>query len=112
MRKVSHTGSSPVLTTKCIFNMFARIKSLVEKVEQAAASAVAPNPLRTQEGGNHYKGFEIQPAEFIHTNNIGYLEGCVIKYICRHKLKGGVEDLMKAKHYIDIIISLQYKNQI
>ena len=92
--------------------MFARIKSLVEKVEQVAAQAVIPNPLKTQEGGDYYKGFDIQPAEFIYQNKIGYLEGCAIKYLCRHQLKGGVEDLLKAKHYIDIIISLQYKNQI
>ena len=70
--------------------MFARIKSLVQKVEEGLVAAVVPNPLKTQEGGDHYKGFEIQPAEFIYTNNIGYLEGCVINYICGHKLKGGV----------------------
>ena len=92
--------------------MFARIKSLIQEVKEASVQAILPNPLKTQEGGTHYKGFEIQPAEFIYTNTIPYLEGCVIKYICRHNLKGGVEDLLKAKHYIDIIISLQYKNQI
>lgn len=92
--------------------MFALLKSLVDKVGTAAAQAVTPNPLNSQEGGDHYKHFPIQPAEFIHTNNIPYLEGNVIKYICRHNRKGGLEDLLKAKHYIDIIINLEYKNQL
>lgn len=65
--------------------------------------------LDKQEGGGHYKGFTIQPIEFIHTNGIPYIEGNVIKYICRHKQKNGLEDLLKAKHYIDLLIQLQYQ---
>ena len=61
-----------------------------------------------QEGGNHYKLMMIQPAEYILANNLGYCEGNVIKYISRWrtKLKNGtnVEDLRKAKHYIDMLI--------
>ena len=70
------------------------------------------DPLKQQEGGNHYKQFKIQPAEFIHANGIGYLEGCAIKYLCRHRDKGGLEDLRKAQHYIDLLIDLEYRNQI
>lgn len=93
-------------------NMMAIFKSFVEDIKESTARAVNPNPLKRQEGGEHYKGFEIQPAEFIFLNNIPYLEGCALKYICRHRLKGGIEDLMKAKHYIDIIMALEYKNQM
>ena len=71
----------------------------------------APSALDVQVQGDHYKKHAIQPVEFIHANNIPYLEGCAIKYLCRHKAKGGVVDLLKAKHYIDLIISLEYKNQ-
>ena len=90
----------------------ALFKSIMDKAEDALTPLGMPNPLKKQEGGEHYKGFRIQPAEFIYSNNIPYLEGCALKYLCRHRLKGGVEDLLKAKHYIDIIIFMEYKNQI
>ena len=63
--------------------------------------------LQSQVGGEHYKNMVIQPVEFIHKNNIGFLEGNVIKYVCRHHKKGGVLDLEKARHYIDLLISLE-----
>jgi len=92
--------------------MMALFKSIMDKAEQAVSPLGMQNPMKNQEGGEHYKGYQIQPAEFIYLNNIPYLEGCVLKYLCRHKLKGGVEDLLKAKHYIDIIIYMEYKNQL
>ena len=58
----------------------------------------------TQVGGNHYKKMKIQPAEFIEQNGLSYLQGNAIKYICRFREKNGVEDLRKAKHYIDMLI--------
>ena len=64
--------------------------------------------LDTQTGGNHYKHFEIQPIEFITNNKLGFIEGCVIKYITRYENKNGVEDLEKIKHYIDLLIELKY----
>ena len=60
-----------------------------------------------QVGGSHYKQFQIQPAEFCYKNNIPYLEATAIKYLCRWKDKGGVEDLQKAKHFIDLLIEFQ-----
>jgi hypothetical protein len=65
--------------------------------------------LDKQEGGGHYKQFTIQPIEFIHLNGIPYIEGNVIKYICRHRQKNGIEDLLKAKHYIDLLIEMEYQ---
>jgi hypothetical protein len=64
--------------------------------------------LSAQVGGNHYKDMPIQPAEFIHKNKIGYLEGNVIKYVCRHASKGGPQDLRKAIHYCRLALKLQY----
>lgn len=52
-----------------------------------------------QVGGDHYKT-EIQPWDYIVANNIGYMEGNIIKYVSRWKEKGGVEDLKKAQHYL------------
>jgi hypothetical protein len=63
--------------------------------------------LGVQVGGNHYKEMEIQPVEFCHKNGIGFIEGCVIKRMCRYKTKDPakkIEDLRKAKHEIDLLI--------
>jgi|TARA_R110000803_G_scaffold37741_1_gene81419 hypothetical protein len=57
-----------------------------------------------QVGGSHYKNLAIQPITFIQKNNLGYCEGAAIKYLTRWREKGGVEDLRKAKHYIDFLI--------
>ena len=61
-----------------------------------------------QIGGEHYKKFKIQPSKFVVDNKLLYPEGCVIKYIIRHQLKNGKEDLLKAKHFIDMIIERDY----
>lgn len=66
------------------------------------------SPLAVQVGGGHYKDMKIQPVEFIHANSLPFLEGNVIKYVCRHRSKNGKQDLLKAKHYIDLILSLEY----
>lgn len=63
--------------------------------------------LDVQEGGDHYKSMTIQPVEFIHANKIGYFEGNVIKYVSRWRNKGGIKDLEKAKHYIELLIELE-----
>jgi hypothetical protein len=59
---------------------------------------------KKQVGGSHYKKYQIQPIEFIVKNNIGFVEGNILKYILRFKDKGGVQDLLKAKHYIELLI--------
>jgi hypothetical protein len=59
---------------------------------------------KKQVGGSHYKNYKIQPVEFIIKNNIGFVEGNIIKYILRFKDKGGIADLEKAKHYIELLI--------
>jgi hypothetical protein len=66
--------------------------------------------LNSQVGGDHYKDMKIQPVVFIETNNIPFLDGCVIKRLCRHGTKtgAGIKDLLKAKHEIDLIIQLRY----
>jgi len=65
------------------------------------------NSLNTQVGGNHYKEMSIQPIEYIMKNNIGIMEGNAIKYISRWRSKGGIEDLKKARHYLDMLIEFE-----
>ena len=67
-------------------------------------------PLDVQVGGRHYE-FEIQPVEYIERNGLGFCEGNVIKYVTRYKMKGGKEDLLKAKHYIDLLLKFNYGDE-
>lgn len=59
-------------------------------------------------GGDHYKSMPIQPHYFCHVNGLGALESNVIKYVCRHNAKNGKADLLKARHYIDLLLEWQY----
>jgi hypothetical protein len=63
--------------------------------------------LTKQIGGDHYHKRNIQPIEYILDNDLNFCEGCVIKYVTRWRDKGGVEDLMKAKHYLEFLIEQQ-----
>ena len=62
-----------------------------------------------QVGGSHYKKYKIQPSRFINENKILFAEGNAIKYICRHRLKGKKEDILKAIHYLEMILERDYK---
>ena len=68
--------------------------------------------LDTQVGGTHYKSKAIQPVEYIHANGIGYFEGNVIKYVTRWREKGGVKDLEKAIHYLELLIELENNKDV
>lgn len=76
--------------------------SVVKPVADAPAS-----PLSVQVGGEHYKGRGIQPVEFSHANGLPFIEGSVVKYVTRWRDKGGLEDLKKARHYLDLLIELE-----
>ena len=67
------------------------------------------NALKEQVGGDHYSKLAIQPVEYINANKLNYLQGNVIKYVTRYKDKNGLQDLEKAKHYIDMLIELEEK---
>ena len=55
-------------------------------------------------GGDHYKK-QIQPIEYIVANNLSFCMGNVVKYVTRDK-EDKVQDLLKAKHYIDLELEL------
>lgn len=63
--------------------------------------------LARQPGGTHYKEMKWQPVEFIHANNIPFIEGNIIKYACRWRAKGGIKDLEKIVHYAQLLIEME-----
>lgn len=65
-------------------------------------------PLSTQVGGGHYKDLKIQPVEYIHANGLPFIEGCVVKYVTRHRSKNGKADIEKAIHFLQILLELEY----
>jgi hypothetical protein len=65
-----------------------------------------------QVGGSHYKDNAIQPWDYIVANNLGYLEGNVVKYITRWRQKGGVDDLRKVVHYAEKLIEVATKEEM
>ena len=70
-----------------------------------------PSALAHQEGGGHYKTMKIQPFEYIHANGLGFAEGCVVKYVSRWRAKNGIEDLKKARHFLDLLIEAEHSAQ-
>lgn len=70
-----------------------------------------PSALDTQVGGDHYKEMGIQPVEYIHANELGFLEGNIVKYITRHKAKGKRQDIEKVIHYAQLILQLEYNEE-
>lgn len=63
--------------------------------------------LDVQVGGNHYSKLTIQPVAYIHANRLGFLEGCIVKRITRWRDKDGIQDLLKIKHEVDLLIELE-----
>ena len=61
-----------------------------------------------QHGGSHYQNFKIQPSKFVVENELLFPEGCAIKYICSHRLKGKKENIFKARHFLEMIIERDY----
>jgi len=81
--------------------------SLEERVVNAEV-AYHDNPLDRQVGGGHYKNMKIQPVTFITENDIGFLEGNIIKYVCRHATKNGAQDVEKIIHYAQLLLATKY----
>jgi hypothetical protein len=68
----------------------------------------ADDPLQKQVGGNHYKSLPIQPVEYAHANSLPMIEGNVVKYVTRHRDKGGAKDIRKAIHFLELLLKLEY----
>ena len=61
-----------------------------------------------QIGGDHYKKMAIQPSDYIVKNKLGLYEGNIVKYITRHSVKGGKQDVEKVIHYAQLLIDEEY----
>lgn len=79
----------------------------VDYMSTTSITMTEPSALAHQEGGDHYKKLKIQPIEYIHANGIPFAEGSVIKYVSRWRDKGGIKDLEKARHFLDLLIELE-----
>lgn len=63
--------------------------------------------LKTQVGGDHYKRLPIQPMQYSMANKLDACQHTIIKYVTRFRDKGGIDDLQKAKHVIDMLIEME-----
>lgn len=77
------------------------LKEWITKREEGMEDA--GDLLAKQIGGNHYKR-ACQPWEIIEEWELNYWAGNIIKYVLRYPYKNGVEDLEKAKHYLEYLI--------
>ena len=76
-----------------------------------AVSGDTSNAWDKQVGGDHYKRYAIQPAQFALANGLDYAQSNAIKYIVRHADKNGVQDLDKAIHYVELLKAHHYKGE-
>jgi hypothetical protein len=83
-------------------------EDMVGTVQEWDKLAGKQQALDKQEGGDHYKGMAIQPVEYIVSNNLDFLQGNVVKYVSRHKVKNGAEDIRKAIHCLELILEKEY----
>jgi hypothetical protein len=77
-------------------------------VEQVSSGGDAPfvaESIRKQVGGTHYNKHTIQPVDIIDEYSMGFYDGNALKYLLRYPDKGGIQDLEKAQHYIEILIA-------
>ena len=74
------------------------------------------NPYDRQVDGDHYQKLAIQPMQYSLLNGLDACQHTVIKYVTRFRDKGGIKDLEKAKHCIDMLIEFEMskldKNEI
>ena len=66
---------------------------------------------KKQVGGDHYKRMAIQPSHYIVKNKLGWYEGNIVKYITRHSIKGGKQDVEKVIHYAELLLEDQYTSK-
>ncbi len=77
--------------------------------KQARSSEERRSPNSRQVGGNHYAA-SIQHWDIVAMHGLDYFQGNITKYVMRWKKKGGIQDLEKAKHYLEKYISLETEN--
>lgn len=93
-----------------VYSIKAKLKAEPEVTEPVleAVEVVEEEVSQRQVGGKHYTVLPIQPWEVIENNDMGFFDGNALKYIMRFRAKGGVEDLEKARHYLDKLIEMEH----
>lgn len=60
-----------------------------------------------QEAGDHYRDMKSQPFHFLRDNGVPHAEGECIYKLLRWRKKGGIADLRKVIHTIELIIEAE-----
>ncbi len=81
---------------------------LIDQYRETIASGSDETARSKQIDGDHYKKLPIQPMDYSMANGLDACQHSVVKYVTRFRDKGGVRDLEKAKHILDMLI--EYEN--
>lgn len=112
---LSKSNLSIILNLKCYGKLISHNKIVKDKPMEGTVLPQAPKNVSNQDamdkqvGGNHYQ-LPIQPIEYILANGLGYCEANVVKYVSRWRNKGGIQDLKKAIHYLEMLIEQEEKD--
>ena len=82
-----------------------------ENPDRRDVTPVTKRASERQAGGQHYKDFPIQPAEYCQKNKLGFMESNVVKYVSRHDRKGKAKDIKKAIHMLELLLEFEYGEQ-
>lgn len=113
-QKTEKNKPNPFDTRRCppmVGRDDAWIRNQERIMEQQKATLSTDSAWDKQVGGDHYKQYAIQPAQFALANGLDYAQSNAIKYIVRHADKNGVQDLDKAVHYIELLKHYYYKGE-
>lgn len=88
-KETSNTGDNYCDSLKfCVgFNQFISKENAVDKIKP-----------------NYYHKGNVDTIKFCLENNLDFLQGNIVKYVVRYKEKNGIEDLEKAKEYLERLI--------
>ena len=90
----------------------APVQTIGEKIQEAKHHKETMSKIQEKEKVNHPDHYNkgIETIDYIESWNMNFAQGNVVKYVSRYAMKGGLEDLRKAKWYLDRLIELEEKN--
>jgi hypothetical protein len=101
MTGVDFRMPSDLETLKLLFPHVLDMKQTMSGPKNYTENSTNKAASHFQIAGNHYRRLKIQVWDYVIANDLDYFQGSIIKYVTRWKDKGGVEDLRKAKHFLD-----------
>jgi len=108
-------GTLPFCCPECGYTVIVTTVSREKEKEDYKDYKEEPTeegPMDTQVGGGHYKWCKIQPIEYCQMNELNYIESNVVKYVTRHRRKHGKEDILKAIHNLEILLEMEYSDEL